>query len=93
MPPPPPSAKRFSSVTRWCKPRHATQSPTDEPYPKPTCKRPPSPPSVGAAEPSLPLQKLEEMTERDWRILKEDFEIAVKGGQVLIAIPLHPCLD
>ena len=27
------------------------------------------------------------MTERDWRILKEDFEIAIKGGQVLTATP------
>ena len=32
-------------------------------------------------------KKLEEMTERDWRIFKEDFQIAVKGGRCPKPIP------
>ena len=72
---------------RWCKPRHATQSRAGRAR---ACAHGPVRGAGAKAEPSRacrPLQKLEEMTERDWRILKEDFEIAIKGGQVLIATP------
>jgi ATP-dependent RNA helicase DDX23/PRP28 len=27
-------------------------------------------------------KKLEEMTDRDWRIFREDFDILIKGGRV-----------
>ena len=31
-------------------------------------------------------KKLEDMTERDWRIFKEDFNIAMKGGRLPLPI-------